>query len=383
MKLRLLMGVGALYLGACLSISAQINPDFQAVKKITLEIDSANFEEGGTPERPLFFAEGRTKVFFTKGNVLSTLDLQTEEIQNTPVDKDFKISILSKMYDQPDSMYALKLPGGSDVPGMEAAQGGTIVGLDALGDTLYFTYNFSFIKKVGANQIPQLNFFLVSYYNGKVIGVTDIDHGIVMSIDMPVYFMNPSIFHMESPNAAIFGVLSYMENRPNLFATYEIKKNRWEMKKVLDPLLAKELINEEKELTLLGASQSYIAPPFMGGNFSNEIWTYEKKSKVFQVPSINPVQMGITMRLGKAVPPGFAVLDVVAKDNSVAHALVFEEKKVYLTQFEVRKGTVIKRTEVLDDAVESLEKLPFITLLSQNRLLYFDETDQSFSLYSY
>ncbi len=383
MKLQTLLGAGLIFFGACLTSNAQVNPAFQSIKKITLEVDSANFEEGGTPERPLFFAEGRTKVFFTKGNALSTLDLQTAEIQTTAIDKDFKISILSKMYDQPDSMYALKLPGGSDVPGMEAAQGGTIVGIDALGDTLYFTYNFSFIKKVGANQIPQINFFLVSYYNGKVLDVTDIDHGIVMSIDMPIYFMNPSIFHMETPTSAIFGVLSYMENRPNLFATYEVKKGRLEMKKVLDPILAKELINEEKELTLLGASQSYITPPFMGGNFSNEIWTYEKKPKVYQVPSIAPVQMGISMRLGKAVPPGFAVLDVVAKDNNIAHALIYEEKKVYLTQFEVRKASLIKRLEVFDDAVESLEKLPFFTLLSQNRILYFDAEQQSFEVFSY
>jgi hypothetical protein len=224
---------------------------------------------------------------------------------------------------------------------------------------------------------------LVAYYKGQVLTVTEIDHGIVMSIDMPIYFINPSVFYMESPTFGIFGVLSLMENRPNLFATYEVKKDRLEMKKVLAPMLAKELINEDRGLTLLGASQSYISPPFMGGNFSNEIWANDKKPKVYKVPSIAAVEMGITMRLGKPVPPGFAVLDVKARDNNIADALVFEQNQVYLTTFDVRKEALVKRLLVLDNSVASLEEMPFIALLSNKRMLLFDEEAPALQLYQF
>lgn len=378
------IGIAACMLAASWTSMAQVHPDLQMVKTIALPVDSALFEAGAKPDSPALYAEGRTKFFFVNKSGLATLDLQTAELQVTPIDRDFKLSVLSRMFEKADSMYALKVPGGGDdMMGMEMAQGGTVVGLATLGDTLYMTYNFTYLKKVGSNPIPSINMYLVAYYNGAVVTVTDIDHGIVMSIDMPIYFINPSIFHMEHPTAAIFGVMSVMENRPNLFATYEVKKGRLEMVKVLAPVLSKELINEDRGLTLLGASQLYITPPFMGGHFSNEIWTLEKKPKVYKVPAIDAVELGITMRLGKPVPPGFAVLDVIARDNNTADALVFEKSQVYLTKFDVRKEALIKRIMVLDDSVASLDALPFITLLRNNRMLLFDGAEQTFTVYQY
>jgi hypothetical protein len=366
---------------------AQLTTDFQPIQTIQLPVDSADLasENAARWNRPSHIEEGRTLLYvYHPKHGIYTVDRADGSVSLTAVDKEFKLRVLGKVFPNPEEMYEKPLPAGAEE--MEAARGGAPNGFSTIGDTLYFTYIYTYAKKIGGSSVPQIQLFLVGMYKNELLSAVEIDHGFVMSIDMPVYFLNPSMlnFYMTSPTSAIFTVTSMIENRPYLFAEVAPAKGpKWEIKKVLAPKLALELVNEEKSLTILAAGQSYIHPPFMGNNFSNEVWTYEKKSKVFTLPTDGEPELGITMRLGQPVPPKFAVIDLIPVTDQIAHTLLYEKTKVYLQGVEVRKGKELFKKPLLTDPINSLEDIPVIALLSNNQVVYFDGSTSSLHIYKY
>jgi hypothetical protein len=382
MKRYVLQVIGLMFFGT--SVFGQLTEGFKFETEVYIPADSADLTENAAKwNRPSHIEEGRSLVYlFNPRRGIFSVNKSSGQVDFVPLDKEFKLAILGKFYPNPEEMYNQPLPAGASE---EMGKGGLPTGFATFGDTLYFTYNFTYSKKMGASSIPSINVFLVGFYDGEVISMQEIDHGFVMSIDMPVYFINPSTsnFFMESPTEAIFTVTSMMENRPFLFANMALKNNKWEIKKVLTPKLSSELVNEEKGLTILAASQTYIRPPFLGCHFSNEVWTYEKKSKVFRVPTDGEPEMGITMRLGEPVPPSFAVIDLLPENDQIAHILLYENKQLFLQKVEIRKAKELLKTPLLPNPITTIDEMPVVSLLQNNRLAYFDGAQSVLKFYSY
>ncbi|MCH8556051.1 MAG: hypothetical protein LAT76_12895 [Schleiferiaceae bacterium] len=327
---------------------------------------------------PQHIVESDAAIYVITEDTIYTISKSSQAVTKSTLDRSFKVGLLSQHLAKADSLYDLAP---MDMAGADVGKGGSITGCSAFGDTLVFTYAFTYGKKVGPNTIPAIHMFLGFFHNGKLNKVIEIEHGIVMSIDMPTYFINPASFQMQSPTTGIFSVTSLKEKHPFLFASYVVNKNgKLEMDRVLRPILCDGLINERPELTLLGASQNYISLPFMGGIFSNEVWNDEKKAKMSLIPSKETPQLGIKLRLGEPVPPAFGIIDLIAVDDNTIKALVLEKKMVSLTHFEFKKSNVLRTKEVFDAAVD-VENMPNIGLLSDNKLYHFDNT--TLHIYTY